>query len=109
MTVSQQVIIVGMVVLGTVITRFLASLLFPANKPTPEFIQYLGNVLPPAVLGMLVVYCLKDVSVLTGNHAIPEFIAIAVVVELHFWKRQMLLSIAGGTIVYMLLVQLIFK
>lgn len=109
MTVSQQVIIVGMVVLGTVITRFLAFLLFPANKPTPEFIQYLGNVLPPAVLGMLVVYCLKDVSVLTGNHAIPEFIAIAVVVGLHFWKRQMLLSIAGGTIVYMLLVQLIFK
>lgn len=76
--------------------------------PTPSYIQYLGKVLPSAVFGLLVIYCLKDVSLWAGNHAIPEFLAIAVVVGLHVWKRQMLLSIAGGTICYMLLVQLVF-
>ena len=70
--------------------------------------QYLGKVLPAAALGMLVIYCLKDVSVFTGMHAVPELISIAVVTILHFWKRQMLLSIAGGTIVHMLLVQFVF-
>lgn len=108
MTLGQQIIIISMVVLGTVITRFLPFIVFPANKPTPIFIQYLGRVLPAAVLGMLVIYCLKDVNVFTGYHGIPELIAIAVVVGLHFWKKQMLLSIAAGTVTYMLLVQLIF-
>lgn len=61
-----------------------------------------------AVFGLLVVYCLKDVSLFSGSHGIPEAIAIAVVIALHLWKRQMLLSVAGGTIVYMLLVQLVF-
>ena len=97
-----------MVVLGTMLTRFLPFLLFPAEKPTPKYIQYLGKVLPPAVFGLLVIYCLKNVSIFAGNHAIPELTAIAVVILLHLWKRQMLLSIAGGTIFYMLLVQLVF-
>ena len=83
-------------------------LLFPAGKPTPKYIQYLGNVLPAAVFGLLVIYCLKDVSILVGSHGIPEWIAIALVIALHYWKRQMLLSIAGGTVCYMLLVQLVF-
>lgn len=108
MTLGQEVITISMVVLGTVITRFLPFFLFPQNKPTPKFIQYLGRVLPSAVLGMLVIYCLKDVSIFAGNRGIPEFVAIVAVVGLHFWKRQMLLSIAGGTIIYMLLVQLVF-
>ncbi|MDR1550214.1 MAG: branched-chain amino acid transporter permease [Hungatella sp.] len=108
MTLGQQIITIGIVVLGTVITRFLPFLLFPSDKPAPEFIQYLGKVLPPAVLGMLVIYCLKDVNVLAGNKGIPELIAIAIVIGLHFWKRKMLLSIAGGTITYMLMVQLVF-
>ena len=108
MTLMQQMITIGMVVLGTVLTRFLPFLLFPAGKPTPRYIQYLGKVLPAAVFGMLVVYCLKDVSVVTGNHGIPELISIVVVIGLHLWKRQMLLSIAGGTICYMLLVQFVF-
>lgn len=108
MTVSQQIITIVSVVLGTMATRFLPFLLFPSNRPTPKYVQYLGKVLPSAALGLLVVYCLKDVSVLQGNHGIPELISLIVIVALHFWKRQMLLSIAGGTICYMFLVQAIF-
>ena len=98
----------ALVVLGTMMTRFLPFLLFPADKPTPKYVQYLGKVLPAAVFGLLVIYCLKDVNIFTGSHGIPELIAIGVVVLLHIWKKQMLLSIAGGTICYMLLVQLVF-
>lgn len=108
MTLQQQIITIAMVVLGTMLTRFLPFLLFPAGKPTPKYIRYLGDVLPSAVFGLLVVYCLKNVSILTGSHGLPELIAIAVVVALHRWKGQMLLSIAGGTVCYMLLVQLVF-
>lgn len=108
MTLSQQIIIILMVILGTMVTRFLPFLIFPAGKPTPTYIQYLGKVLPAAVFGLLVIYCLKDTSILTGTHGIPELIGIAVVVGLHLLKRQMLLSIAGGTVCYMLLVQLVF-
>ena len=108
MTVSQQVITILVVVLGTMPTRYLPFLLFPGNKPTPKYIRYLGNVLPAAVFGLLVVYCLKNVSLLTGSHGIPELVSIAVVIALHLWKRQMLLSIAGGTVCYMLLVQFLF-
>ena len=108
MTLSQQMITIGMVVLGTVLTRFLPFFVFPDGKPTPKYIQYLGKVLPAAVFGLLVMYCLKNVSVFTGSHGIPEILAIIVVVVLHLWKRQMLLSIAGGTICYMILVQCVF-
>ena len=114
MTVTQRIITIAMVVLGTVLTRFLPFWVFPAAKPgkpakpTPPYIQYLGRFLPAAALGLLVVYGLKDVSLLAGNHGLPELIAIAVVAALHFWKRQMLLSIAGGTVCYMLLVQFVF-
>lgn len=106
MTRTQQIITIGMVVIGTLLTRFLPFLCFPAGKPTPKYIRYLGTVLPPAVFGLLVVYCLRNVSPFAGSHGIPELLAIAAVVGLHLWKRQMLLSIAGGTLCYMLLVQL---
>lgn len=108
MTITQQMITVGMVVLGTALTRFLPFLIFPAGKPTPKYIQYLGKVLPSAIFGMLVIYCLKGVSIFSGTRGIPELIAIFIVIVLHIWKRQMLLSIAGGTICYMLLVQMVF-
>lgn len=108
MTLTQQLITILMVILGTMLTRYLPFLLFPGDKPTPKYIQYLGSVLSAAVFGLLVVYCLKNVSFLTGSHGIPELISIAVVVVLHLWKRQMLLSIAGGTVCYMLLVQFLF-
>lgn len=108
MTLTQQIITVALVVLGTVATRFLPFLLFPSKKPTPKYIRYLGDLLPSAALGLLVIYAFKDVQILGGTHGIPELIATLVIVILHVWKRQMLLSIAGGTIVYMLLVQLVF-
>ena len=108
MSVTEQIITIAVVALGTMLTRFLPFLLFPAGKPTPRYVQYLGKALPGAVFGLLVVYCLKNVSLLSGSHGLPELIAILVVAGLHLWKRQMLLSIAGGTICYMLLVQFIF-
>lgn len=108
MTLTEQIITIAMVVLGTMLTRFLPFLLFPAGKPTPKYIQYLGRVLPASVFGLLVIYCLKNVSVFTGSHGIPELLAILLVVVLHLWKRQMLLSIAGGTVFYMILVQTVF-
>lgn len=108
MTLTQQIITIAMVVLGTMITRFLPFLIFPAGKETPKYIQYVGKVLPAAVFGLLVVYCLRSVDLFSGNHGLPEALSIALVIALHVWKRQMLLSIAGGTICYMLLVQLVF-
>ncbi|MEE0742499.1 MAG: branched-chain amino acid transporter permease [Emergencia sp.] len=108
MTLLQQIITIAMVVIGTMITRFLPFIAFPADKETPPYIQYLGKALPGAVFGLLVIYCLKDVSLFSGSHGIPELLSITLVVVLHLWKRQMLISIAGGTIFYMFLVQTIF-
>ena len=108
MTVSEQIITVALCVAGTMTTRFLPFVVFSSRRPTPKYVQYLGKVLPGAIFGMLVVYCLKDVSIINYSHGIPEAIAIVITILLHLWKRQMLLSIAGGTVVYMLLVQLVF-
>lgn len=108
MTLPQQIITIALCVLGTMATRFLPFLVFSAKKPSPRYIQYLGKALPSAIFGMLVVYCLKNVSVLTGSHGLPELIAVIATIGLHLWKRQMLLSIAGGTVCYMLLIQLVF-
>lgn len=93
--------------LGTMVTRFLPFLIFPEGKEPPEFIQYLGKVLPYAVIGLLVIYCLKDVPG-SGTYGIPEFLAIVFIVLLHRWKKNILLSIGGGTVFYMLLVQFVF-
>ncbi len=108
MTMAEQIITIAMVVVGTMATRFLPFIIFPAGKPTPKYIQFLGKFLPAAVFGLLVVYCLRNVDLFGGSHGIPELISIAAVVILHLWKRQMLISIAGGTICYMLLVQMVF-
>ena len=108
MTVSQQIITIALCAAATMLTRFLPFLLFSPKKETPKYIQYLGKALPCAVFGMLVVYCLKNVSLLSGSHGLPEAIAIAATVALHLWKKQTLVSIAGGTVCYMLLVQLVF-
>lgn len=108
MTTTQHIITIAAVVAGTVLTRFLPFVVFREGRPTPKYIQYLGKVLPSAVFALLVVYCLKDVSFVSGNHGLPEIIAIAVTAGLHLWKKQMLISIAGGTICYMLLVHFVF-
>ena len=108
MTIPEQIITIAICVIGTMLTRFLPFVVFSSKKPVPKYIQYLGKALPLAVFGMLVVYCLKNVSLLSGSRGIPEIIAIAVTAGLHLWKKQMLLSVAAGTFVYMLLVQLVF-
>lgn len=108
MSITEQIIMIAMVVLSTMATRFLPFIVFPHGKETPKYVQYLGKALPGAVFGLLVVYSLKSVSLIAYPHGIPEFIALAFVVVLHLWKRQMLLSIAGGTVLYMVLVQTVF-
>ena len=107
MTVTQQVITIGLCVLGTMLTRFLPFLVFRASKPTPKYIVYLGKVLPGAIFAMLVVYCLRNVSLTQYSYGLPEALGIAVTAGPHLWKRQMLLSVAGGTICYMLLLQFV--
>lgn len=96
------------VVLGTMLTRFTPFLIFSSKREAPAYVKYLGKVLTGAALGLLVVYCLKDVNVLSGTHGLPEFIALTATAALHLWRRNMLLSIAAGTVVYMLLVNFIF-
>ena len=99
------IVVAGLV---TAATRFLPFLIFGNGKKTPAIIVYLGKVLPYAIMGMLVVYCMKDVSFLKAPYGLPEAIACAAVAILHIWKRNTLLSIAVGTIGYMLLVQFVF-
>lgn len=94
--------------LATALLRFLPFWIFSGKRKTPEIILYLGRVLPYAIMGMLVVYCLKCVSFTNTPFAIPEIVASIVVVLLHVFKRNTLLSICGGTIVYMVFVQVIF-
>lgn len=108
MTVTEQIVTIAMVVLGTMLTRFLPFLLFSTGRRTPSYIRYLGRILPSAVFAMLVVYSLKDTKLLSGAYGLPELIASLLVILVHLWKRQMLLSIASGTIAYMLLVQFLF-
>ena len=107
MTLSEEILTIAMCVQGTVATRALPFLIFSSGR-TPPLVRYLGKALPSAVFAMLVVYCLKDVSLVSGNHGIPEALGIAATVALHLWKRQFLLSIAGGTVAYMALVQCVF-
>ena len=99
-----MVIIVAIVVAGTLLTRFGAFLVFPPGKKAPDFVLYLGKALPAAVMGMLVVYTFKETVVLAYPYGIPELI-----VGLHLWKRNMLISIGMGTAVYMILVQAVFN
>ena len=99
-------ILIAVMAAVTMLLRFLPFIIFTKN--TPEYISYLGRVLPAALIGMLVIYCLKDVSIASAPHGIPELIAALSVVGLQVWKRNSLLSILAGTVVYMLLVQLVF-
>ena len=92
----------------TIALRFLPFLIFGGEKKTPPYISYLGTILPYAIMGMLVIFCLKNVSILAAPHGIPELISGALVVVLHVWKRNTLISIVAGTVCYMLLIQLVF-
>lgn len=108
MSFQEHLIIIAAVVLGTQLTRWLPFLVFPRGRETPPFVHYLGRVLPGAVFALLVVYCLKHVNPLAGSRGLPELIAIAATAGVHLWKGQMLLSIASGTILYMILIQNFF-
>ena len=102
----KPAILIAVMAAVTILLRFLPFLIF--RKQTPPYITYLGKVLPSAIIGMLVIYCLKDVNLATHPHGLPELIAAACVVGLQVWKRNSLLSILSGTAVYMILVQFAF-
>ena len=103
-----MIMAIAVAALVTAATRFLPFLIFGNGKKTPDIIVYLGKVLPYAIMGMLVVYCLKNVSFIQSPFGLPELIACAAVAILHIWRRNTLLSIAVGTVGYMLLVQFVF-
>lgn len=107
-TLIREILIVAAMVVGTMITRFLPFILFPAGKQTPKFVDFLGKTLPFATMGLLVVYCLKGVSITAAPHGLPELLAILLIVILHRMKGNSLLSIGAGTVFYMFLVQMIF-
>ena len=102
------VAVIAVMTVVTFLTRALPFLLFDRGGEPPKIILYLGRVLPPAVMAMLVVYCLRGVSFAAAAAWLPQFISVAVVVLVHKWKHNTLLSIFGGTVLYMFLVQMVF-
>ena len=109
MNLAQSIITIIVLMAATMVTRFLPFLIFKPGDDMPKFIKYLGNALPPAVFGMLVVYCFKNISLLQAPFGLPELIAGIAIVLVHCWKKNTLLSVGGGTLFYMFLVQIIFK
>lgn len=105
---THAALLVAIMSLVTILLRFLPFLIWSGKRRTPKYILYLGNVLPPAIIGMLVVYCLKDISFASAPFGVPELLAAAGVVGLQVWRRSSLVSILGGTAFYMVLVQLVF-
>lgn len=108
MTLSEQLITIFLCGFATVITRFLPFVLFSRKGGSPKWVVYLGKVLPLSVFALLIVYCFKDVSFAEYSYGLPELIGVGVTVAMHLWRKNMLLSIASGTIVYMVLVQTVF-
>ena len=109
MTTIQVIITLAVIAVVTLLTRGIAFVIFPGNKPIPPFISYLSKVLPFAVIGMLVIYCLKEVTLLSWPYGLPELLGCAATAALHLWKHNNLISIGGGTVIYMILVQQVFK
>lgn len=105
---THAVMVIAVASIVTILIRFLPFAVFGGNKKRPAVIDYLADVLPYAIMGMLVVYCLKNVSIIAAPHGIPELIACVIVVLLHLWKRNTLLSIIAGTAAYMLMIQMVF-
>lgn len=108
MTIAQQIITIGLCAVGTMLIRFLPFAIFSEKKSTTKYIRYLGNALPGAIFGMLVVYCLKGINFTAKSYGIPELLSVGLTAALHIWKKNMFLSIAGGTACYMLLVNFVF-
>lgn len=108
MSTFEMVVMIAAGAVATQFTRWVSFLAFPNEEKTPKVVTYLGNVLPAAIWGLLIVYCFRTGNPLAGNHMAPELIAAAVVVGLHLWKRNMSLSMVGGTLIYMLLIRTVF-
>ena len=109
MTESVYMLIqIGVIALVTAALRFLPFWVFPEGRKRPQIITYLGTVLPYAIMAMLVVYCLRGTPILGPTHGLPELIAVLIVAALHLWKHNTLLSVFGGTVCYMVLVQVVF-
>ena len=104
MTTAQMLATIAIAAAATILTRAVPFIAFPAGRQTPPYIQYLGRVLPGAVFGLLVVYCLREVNVFTGMHGLPEALGVLVAGGSYLWKRNMLLSITVSTALYMLIV-----
>ena len=109
LTTSQALLTIVVITIATLLTRALPFIIFPAGKETPKFVTYLGQVLPYSIIGMLIIYCFKSVSMIRAPYGIPEAIAAVFVVAIHKWKHNLLISIGGGTLLYMILVQAVFK
>lgn len=108
LTTTQSILFFGIISITTIALRFLPFILFPDKKKTPNYIMYLGRVLPYTIIGMLVIYCLKELSFTSFPFGLPEIISIFVIIALHLWKSNTFLSIGAGTVLYMLLVQYVF-
>ena len=105
---SHSALLIGVCAVITALLRFIPFIVFSGKRKTPEIINYLGKVLPFAIMGMLVVFCLKGISITAFPYGIPEIISVAAVAGLHIWKRNTLLSIGIGTVIYILLVNFVF-
>ncbi|UUX34971.1 branched-chain amino acid transporter permease [Fundicoccus culcitae] len=108
MTNTEIIITIIVIAAGTILTRFIAFIIFPPHKTPPKFVQYLSKTLPAAVIGLLVVYAFKDTQLFAYPYALPEIIASIVLVIIHVWKRNTMLTIAISTLLYMFLVQIVF-
>lgn len=108
LTTLEVLVVLFALVFGTLLTRLLAFVLFPENRRQPQVISFLSLTIPAAMMGLLVVFCLKSTTVLSYPYGLPELISVALIVALHLWRRNVLLSIAVGTLMYMFLVQAVF-
>ena len=108
LTMGQAIASIAVMAVVTFLTRYIPFLLFDRKGNPPKIVLYLGRVLPPAIIMMLIIYCLRNVSFTSGSHGIPELVCVAVAAVLHWWKGNNLLSIFTATVLYMFLVQAVF-
>ncbi|MDD6021783.1 MAG: branched-chain amino acid transporter permease [Acutalibacteraceae bacterium] len=99
------IMVIAVMAIVTILLRFLPFIIFDHGEQLPKWISYLGKVLPPAIMSMLLVYCLRNINLLEGNHGFPELICVAVAILIHSWKRNTLLSIGVSTLLYMIIIQ----
>ena len=96
---------IALMAIVTILLRFLPFLVFDHGEQLPGWISYLGKVLPPAIMSMLLVYCLRNIDLVEGNHGLPELICVGAAMLIHNWKRNTLLSIGVSTLLYMIIIQ----